>query len=582
MPGRLTHAAVLGCAALALAPLSAAQAAPGQLDTSFGTGGKTIIDFGIDEAADDVAIQSDGRILLAGSANVTGAHYDFGIVRLTARGGRDGSFGGGDGVVNSDFGTASTDHAERIAVRGGRIVVAGYSNAGGNNNMAVGAFLSTTGAPDTSYGLGTAKSSVDFGGDDVGFALAIDPAGRPVVGGGTSAVGGGDFAVARLRNPFGDFDLSFGGGDGRATLGFDAPSSDTAEALALQPNGHIVAAGSVNAIGSINFGVARFLVPSGDFDPAFGDGDGTAVVSFGSGTEIAHDLALQRDGKILLAGESATGANDFAVARMTAQGTPDPAFGTAGKRVIDVPGSGDAFDVALQPDGKILVAGDSNSSGKGGLAVARLLPNGALDPTFGSGGKVVVRLGGGEEKAHAIALQPDGKIVLAGLSDANNPGSDNDFAAIRLLGDDPPAPAAPGAAPRPRKPVRRCAGRRATKVGTSKADRIRGTRKRDVIVGLGGKDRITGLGGKDIVCGGGGPDRISGGKKGDLLRGGPGNDRILGGAGNDRLFGESGKDRLSGSAGKDRLFGGKGRDRLVGGRGKDRLKGGPGKDRQKQ
>ena len=119
----------------------------------------------------------------------------------------------------------------------------------------------------------------------------------------------------------------------------------------------------------------------------------------------------------------------------------------------------------------------------------------------------------------------------------------------------------------------RCGGLRATRVGTSRRDRLTGTRRRDVIVGLGGNDLIRGLGGNDVICGGGGRDRILGGR---------GRDRLYGQNGADRLFGGNARDRLWGQAGRDRLFGGAGRDDLVGGRGRDLLRGGGGRDRQKQ
>jgi DNA-binding beta-propeller fold protein YncE len=120
-----------------------------------------------------------------------------------------------------------------------------------------------------------------------------------------------------------------------------------------------------------------------------------------------------------------------------------------------------------------------------------------------------------------LAVSPDGKSVYAAAPYANS---------VTWF-----APALPGT---------KCAGRRATVVGTGGQDRLKGTRKQDVIAGLGGRDRISGRRGNDVLCGGPGRDR---------LKGGPGKDRLLGQGGADILIGGPGKDRLKGGPGKDRL-----------------------------
>jgi len=137
----------------------------------------------------------------------------------------------------------------------------------------------------------------------------------------------------------------------------------------------------------------------------------------------------------------------------------------------------------------------------------------------------------------------------------------------------------------------KCAGKKATIVGTNGKDKLKGTKKRDVISAGGGKDIVKGRKGNDLICGGKGKDRLTGGRgkdkvlgqaRRDRLRGGPGKDKLKGGKGKDRLAGGPGKDKLKGGRGKDRLLGQAGRDLLRGGSGKDKLKGGPGKDFEKQ
>ena len=559
----------LACVALSLPALclatGAAFAAPGELDSSFGSGGKSLANFGGADFGWAVALQPDGRIVVAGSSDVNGTG-DFAVARLlNPQGTFDTSFGGGTGRSLAHFG--GNDSGSAVAFQpDGRIVVAGSSTANGSPDFAVARLLNPQGTFDTSFGGGTGRSLAGFGGVDVGEAVALQPDGRIVVAGWSSANGLPDFAVARLLNPQGDFDTSFGGGTGRSLGNFGA--HDFGEAMALQPDGRIVVAGSSNASGTNDFAVARLLNPQGTFDGSFGGGTGRSLANFG-GSDHGEAVALQPDGRIVVAGDSnVSGTTDFAVARLLAGGGLDNSFAGDGKSAVDFGGAAVAEEMVLQPDGKIIVAGRSGDN----FVVARLQPNGLLDSTFGNAGKSVVDFGG-SDRGEAVALQPDGRVVVAGSSDASGTF---DFAVARLQ-NDPGGAVGGGGSGAPR-----CAGRRATIVGTTRADRLKGTRGRDVIVSRGGKDRIKAGRGADIVCTGTGNDRAGGGPGNDRMYGQSGKDRLAGDSGNDRLSGDSGNDRLLGGRGKDRLLGGRGRDRLLGGLGRDLLRGGPGKDRQRQ
>ena len=186
------------------------------------------------------------------------------------------------------------------------------------------------------------------------------------------------------------------------------------------------------------------LNPNGSLDPSFGnDTAGKSIVAFdrgGGNSDEASAVALEPDGRIVVAGyaQSPAGDEDFAVARLNPNGLLDPSFGTAGKAIVAFDRGGSNYDwasaVALQPDGKIVAAGAAISTAHGyDFAVARLNPNGLLDPSFGTAGKAIVAFdlgGGNSDEAYAVALQPDGKIVVAGAADISS--FDIDFAVARL------------------------------------------------------------------------------------------------------------------------------------------------------
>jgi uncharacterized delta-60 repeat protein len=544
----LTHRWLpMSLAALAVwaATSTAALAAPGDLDSSFGTpAGHARVDFGGSELGGALVLQPDGKIVVAGTSD-PGGNQNFALARLDANGSLDSSFATA-GKFLLDFG--GNDGASGIALQGdGKIVAAGGSVAGpGAANFAL-IRLGSNGSLDGTFGQ-AGKAQVDFGGFDNGQAVALQPDGKIVVAGYSDA-GSYNFAVARL-DANGSLDSSFATA-GKAVVDFGGV--DFAEAMVLQPDGKIVVAGYSQVNNNTSFALAR-LAANGSLDTTFGQA-GKAVVDFGSSDE-GHGLALQRDGKIVVVGSS---RGNLVIARLDSNGSLDDSFAGDGKSAVDFGGDfDDGSAVTVQPDGKLVVAGYSYVGADFGIG--RLQPNGLLDTTFGDGGKAVAGFGGNPDSAEAVALQPDGKIVAAGYSRVAQSG---DLALARFQGDARGAPGGeggPGTAPGSDGTPPRCAGKRATIVGTPAADRLRGTSRRDVIVSLGGGDVIRSLGGNDIVCAGSGNDRVLGGT---------GNDRLGGGAGNDRLFGESGRDRLLGESGRDRLRGGPGRDRLLGGPGRD-------------
>ncbi|MBM2837867.1 MAG: hypothetical protein HW415_492, partial [Deltaproteobacteria bacterium] len=197
-------------------------------------------------------------------------------------------------------------------------------------------------------------------------------------------------------------------------------SQDKAYALAIQSDGKIVVAGFTSNGG---FAVVRYNT-NGSLDSTFGTG-GKVTTSFGSGTVVGFSLGIQADGKIVVSGGFYDGTNyGFAVACYSTGGSLDTTFGTAGKvtTVISTP-TGNQVDyttaLKIQSDGKIVVAGHSAtgvSYAGADFVIARYNTNGSMDSIFGTGGKVITDIGTSYEKALALAIQSNGKILAAGLS----------------------------------------------------------------------------------------------------------------------------------------------------------------------
>lgn len=243
-----------------------------------------------------------------------------------------------------------------------------------------------------------------------------------------------DFAIARY-NPDGTPDGTFGN-DGQITTDFDGFNDDVFSIL-IQPDGKLIADGSAkNPANFYDFALARYL-PNGTIDATFGV-NGKVRTDFG-----AHDFdrirsaALQADGKIVTAGFAIFNnglSQDFALARYNATGTLNSSFDADGRLMIDF-GSccQGAYSVLLQADGGIVTVGYPNSeSSDGDFLLARLNSNGALNSTFGVGGKVRTSLGNLNDGANGALLRPDGKIVAV----AFHPTASNrfaEFAAVRYL-----------------------------------------------------------------------------------------------------------------------------------------------------
>jgi uncharacterized delta-60 repeat protein len=327
--------------------------------------------------------------------------------------------------------------------------------------VTVAAFAGGAGSLDPSFGdrgMVTTATAPGNGDNDYQNGLALTPDGRIVVGGSSdmgTGNGGWNWRISRYSKR-GALDPTFGTGGTVLTSiaagdGFPGGETGTGEQiweLGLQPDGKIVAAGHSDegpGSGGVNFALGRYN-PDGSLDASFG-GDGTITTAMapGNNDDVAFGLALQPNGKIVAAGSSRQDAansldgNDFTLARYNANGTLDASFGSGGRVHTDVSGtstSDTVTDVAVQPDGKIVAAGQvcsSSTSSSCDFAVARYNSNGSLDASFGSGGIVVTPVApiAHFDTAWDLALQADGKIVAAGTADFGVGAGRLDFALAR-------------------------------------------------------------------------------------------------------------------------------------------------------
>jgi uncharacterized delta-60 repeat protein len=403
---------------------SSAQAAPGDLDPSFGSGGLVTTDFGgRGDFGLGVAIQPDGKIVTAGNSSASGTFsIAFALSRHNADGTLDPTFGTG-GTVLTSFGPPLSAAADVVVQPDGKIVAVGVAG----NDFAV-ARYNANGTLDAGFGAGGLVTT-DFGGGDQANGVALQPDGKIVV------VGLLFGAVGAARyNQDGSLDSTFGNGGKVVT---DATASpDPVFDVKVTSSGKIVVGGSTGFYpGGGDFLLLRYNA-DGSLDPSFGSG-GIVTTDFGS-SDTAFAIGLTADGKIVAAGATnSSDPGDFAVARYNPDGSLDTSFGSGGRATTDVAsGSNDTGNgVVVLADGRVVVAGiTSPASGSTAFAVVRYTAAGAVDPTFGSGGRATASFGNPINNAFDIAAQTDGKLIVAGGTADFSRGI-SDFAIARFLGD---------------------------------------------------------------------------------------------------------------------------------------------------
>ncbi|MCC2670918.1 MAG: repeat-containing protein, partial [Armatimonadetes bacterium] len=415
---------------LCLCTAGALAATPGALDPAFGVNGIVRTDLrDNDEQGAAVCKLPDGRFVVAGTSFVAAGTGDFALVRYFPDGSVDPSFGTG-GFVLTDF-VGRLDSASAIErLSDGRLIVAGYAIGNdGNRHVAFAQYLAD----------GTLNSGFGAGGKllgPVGFvsSLLVQPDGKLVV----ALKDGPDF-IAHRYLPDGAQDAGFGNG-GVATLNVYPGRTDISTASVLQPDGKILMAGTASTPSGAQLALGR-LLSNGSPDPSFGT-VGVTTYSFPSASStLGNAVAVQPDGRILVAGTGLFPANQhFFMMRCQADGAPDGSFGTSGLAVTDFLAGDDAINtILLQPDGKIVAAGPCASELGGSFwdfGVARYLPDGTPDFQFGSFGKVRTDFGTGQrDEPFDLFVDDQAGLVAVGTVTSGVPGEGTIGLARYFLGN---------------------------------------------------------------------------------------------------------------------------------------------------
>ncbi|OIN13828.1 DUF4347 domain-containing protein, partial [Oceanisphaera psychrotolerans] len=406
---------------------------------------QTAIGDGIDRGY-SVVSQSDGKLLVAGYS-WNGSDDDIVLVRYNSNGSLDTGFGDGNGYVRtgisaSDLGNtangteAGDDFGYSVTVQGdGKILVSGKTQVSNGNSDVVVLRYNSDGSLDSSFG-NAGVVVIDAGGTSEASWSVSEHDGNIVI-----AISGHSRVVVAQLTATGELDSSFGSG-GLVTTDVSGSSTEYAYRLVHQPDGKIVVAGVANGTDIL---VLRYN-DNGVLDSTFGGGDGIVTASgmATGGSLSVPSLALQDDGKIVVAGYAESNYMDWmtktmittesvALVRFTEAGVLDTGFGTNGVVTNTALDWSEVKDVAVQSDGSILVAGNKSISGNGvDFVMARFTSSGSLDSTFGNSGQINTDVGNANNYVSAMTLLDNGALVLVGS--AHN-GSNDDIAVAHYNSD---------------------------------------------------------------------------------------------------------------------------------------------------
>lgn len=398
-------------------------AAEGDLDLSFNTTGKVTTDIaGENDRAHSIAVQNDGKIVVAGYRTLSGG-TSFALLRYENNGSLDNSFGTSGKVITS---VGLIDYGYSTAIQSdGKILVTGTSYISANYDISLLRY-NTNGTLDSTFDSDGIVTTPIGSATDTGYSVVIQSDNKIIVAGYSYNGSDFDFAVVRY-NSDGSLDTTFSS-DGKVTT--DLNGNDHAYDVALQNDGKIVVVGESDG----DFAIVRYN-SNGSLDTSF-NSTGKVITDLGTLVDNAKGIVIQQDGKIVVAGSS---SDKFAVVRYNIDGTLDTSFDTDGIATIAI-GNYYSYchNVLLQSNNKIILSGQSynydySSSGiyEHNFALIRYNHNGSIDTSFGANGIILTDIEGRHDKSYASAIQNDGNIILVGSANIEDTNVDEDFALVR-------------------------------------------------------------------------------------------------------------------------------------------------------
>lgn len=380
--------------------------------------------------AHSIAIQPDGKVIVAGDS--------YGIpcmIRFDNEGALDPSFGNEGRVFTSWNGGSNPVINDITVLSDGRIIL-GSSYYNGNNRDFILACFNPDGSIDDSFGNNGTTFTPIGNFEDICFAIAMQPDGKLLAAGGSNkSLGAFDYNFALVRyNPDGTIDNSFGNSGVAITeIGL---CNSIAYSIAVQQDGRILLAGEAqDSLFAFNdFAVVRYN-EDGSLDNTFGT-DGKLRISLSETYDYAKSIVLQEDGKIVITGYTQNGLHnyDFALLRLNSDGSFDDTFGNNGIIITDI-GNDFANSIAIQQDGKIVLAGSTTTGTLYDFATLRYNQDGSLDETFGENGAIITSFGAGDDEGSSVVIRNNGEILIAGMVNTQPGSFDSDFALLRLFSD---------------------------------------------------------------------------------------------------------------------------------------------------
>lgn len=399
----------------------------GVLDPDFGQGGWIQTDLGGKDLANAVAVQADGKILVGGQTDRMTGDFDFALLRYLPNGDLDPDFGT-LGKMFWDFGSMQEDIEFVNVLSDQKIFLGGWSNKS-PNSLGILIRLNPDGSPDTSFGeQGIVKYK--FGRSTGPIAMAVQDDGKYLVSGITVVDSFDiDWQVARFY-PDGKIDSSFN------NVGWYYHKFLTREnipfSILIQKDHKIFMTGCAGVTSKTNFAFLR-LNEDGSLDQSFGNG-GDLQTDFKNNQDVAYTSIILDDGKIMVSGTAKDSLTnyDFALARYMPDGKLDPSFGIDGKMTYDLKGPSDAgYYMIQQSDGKFLMCGTNNIIGHNSYVIVRFNSDGTIDPSFGKDGIASLDVGNiFPDNTPFFTMQSDGKLVM--VHNYKN-GTNFNFLVMRFL-----------------------------------------------------------------------------------------------------------------------------------------------------